>query len=65
MHSQKFYHRDIKPDNILYDEKSTKIYLIDFGVSKRVPKNSSTEGLYSITGTCAYRAPEMKEGKYN
>jgi len=34
LHAHKICHRDIKPDNILYDRKNGKIWLIDFGVSK-------------------------------
>jgi maternal embryonic leucine zipper kinase len=28
-------HRDLKPDNILFDQDSSSIKIIDFGVSKR------------------------------
>ena len=42
MHSKGFLHRDLKPDNILigsqnlYSENSSVIYLIDFGISKKI-----------------------------
>lgn len=30
-----YVHRDIKPDNFIFDEKQEKLYLIDFGLSKK------------------------------
>ena len=35
IHSYGFLHRDIKPENILLDRRLKKIYLIDFGLSKK------------------------------
>lgn len=37
VHSKHFLHRDIKPDNFVmgYDKKSSRCYLIDFGLAKR------------------------------
>ena len=28
------FHRDIKPDNILYNRQTKQVYLVDFGVAK-------------------------------
>ena len=36
LHRNDYYHRDIKPDNILYDRDKEIIKIIDFGVSKNV-----------------------------
>ena len=36
MHSKNLVHRDIKPENILlFDEKATKVKLMDFGMTKK------------------------------
>ena len=35
MHSQSLSHRDIKPDNIMYDVDNKIIKIIDFGTSKK------------------------------
>lgn len=34
INSKSVCHRDLKPDNILYDREKEQIKLIDFGVSK-------------------------------
>jgi serine/threonine protein kinase len=36
IHEHKICHRDIKPDNILYDRPKRRIIVIDFGISKKI-----------------------------
>lgn len=50
MERKHIYHKDIKPSNIMIDEKD-KLYLIDFNISISVPN--------LIEGTVNYKAPEM------
>lgn len=58
-------HRDLKPDNILFDPVSGSLKLIDFGVSKLIynRKKQRKEKMWTVTGTIHYKAPEMFEGK--
>mmetsp|Transcript_17832 Transcript_17832/g.20341 ORF Transcript_17832/g.20341 Transcript_17832/m.20341 type:complete len:310 (-) Transcript_17832:218-1147(-) len=55
LHEKNICHLDIKPDNILLDEKYN-IKLADFGVAAQIPKNCTVKG---VTGTSIYHSPEM------
>jgi len=58
MHSQNppIIHRDIKPQNIIVDERG-KVTLIDFGISREYKEESSSDTL--CMGTRFYAAPEQ------
>ena len=58
MHSKNIVHRDLKLDNILVEEETRMVKLIDFGFS--VVVNAATQGQLKIfCGTPSYMAPEI------
>ena len=60
IHSKKWVHRDLKPDNILFDEVGNP-YLADFGIAKALEGASMgvKTTLGTSVGTPEYMAPEM------
>ncbi len=56
-HQRNVIHRDIKPDNILFDDNGTA-YIHDFGVAKRLKSDSITRADVMI-GSPAYFSPEQ------
>ena len=60
LHSQQIIHRDIKLDNILYDEKNNIAKIGDFGLSRIFDYNLETK--YTNVGTLPYQPPEMLLG---
>ena len=59
-HRQGMVHRDLKPDNILFDEHGAA-YLADFGIVKMAGSpDTLTEG--NIVGTPTYMRPEQVTG---
>lgn len=60
-HQRGVTHRDIKPDNVLFDGDNHP-YLTDFGVAKFTETKTSTTGKNPI-GSPAYLSPEQVEGE--
>jgi serine/threonine protein kinase len=61
-HSEKIYHRDLKPDNIIYTTPSrSEIKVADWGLGKDVKRESIalTAAVGELGGTPIYCAPEQ------
>ncbi len=62
LHSQKIIYRDIKPENIMVDQKGY-LKLIDMGTAKVLSVNYGVSRTFTIIGTPHYMAPEIINGK--
>ncbi|WP_119067743.1 serine/threonine protein kinase [Aggregatilinea lenta] len=61
-HEQGVIHRDLKPNNVLLDERDNA-YLTDFGIAKMLAGTSKLTATGNVLGTPAYMAPEQWRGE--
>lgn len=59
-HSKKIVHRDIKPSNIMYEPKTHKIKVTDFGIARITDTQHTRTG--SFLGSPSYMSPEQMIG---
>jgi serine/threonine protein kinase len=64
LHRKRIVHRDIQPENVLYNQSTGRLKIIDFGISRRFRRRGALFDMWTITGTLYYRAPEMFHGGY-
>src|SRR6185369_8114563 len=57
VHARSLVHRDVKPANIVIEERSGRPVLIDFGLARR--RTVSSPKVSVIGGTPSYMAPEQ------
>ena len=61
-HEEGIIHRDIKPQNVLVDQKG-QVKLMDFGIARRAEAADGMTSQGLIVGTPHYMSPEQVQGK--
>jgi serine/threonine protein kinase len=61
-HAQGLIHRDVKPSNILLEEGTERVKLIDFGLALADDGEGQLTRTGCVVGTPAYMAPEQADG---
>ena len=60
-HQRGVVHRDVKPANIVFDQHSRRIRIMDFGVARFADSHATRTGI--VLGSPSYMAPEQLDGR--
>ena len=61
LHAAGVVHRDIKPPNILVEQKTGRVVLLDFGLAQSSTRAGESD--VRVVGTADYMAPEQASGR--
>jgi len=62
-HAAGLVHRDVKPENVMIEEGSGRVYLADFGLVRQLHAGQQLTPVGFVFGTAAYLAPEVLRGE--
>lgn len=62
VHRRRRLHRDVKPDNLIFDRERQRLLVADFSIAMRRPRGGK-EGKAGLAGTRRYIAPEVMRGR--
>jgi len=55
-------HRDVKPSNLMVEEESGRLKIVDFGLARRVEIDATLTRAGAVLGTPSYMSPEQVQG---
>lgn len=64
-HSKQIVHRDVKPENLLFNSQTDDLVLVDFGMSREFKNPKQDKFLDLQCGSPSYVAPEVLSRRYN
>lgn len=59
-HQRGVVHRDVKPANIIFDQRNRRVRIMDFGVARLADSHATRAGV--MLGSPSYMAPEQFDG---
>ncbi|HEY6731090.1 MAG TPA: hypothetical protein VI039_08710 [Solirubrobacterales bacterium] len=62
VHRRRRLHRDVKPDNLIFDRIGERLMVVDFSVAMRRPRGAKAVKA-GLAGTRRYIAPEVMRGR--